>query len=176
MNLVAQQAASAHGNTLCENARLFALVNLALADAAIAGIECKYTYSFWRPITAIREAANDGNPLTVADTIWEPYITTPAHPEYVSTHSVLTRAAAVVLAEFFGTDEAELVLEPFMHDPDMHDHVMTRHYTSFSQVADEAGLSRLYGGIHFRFSYDAGSQLGQDIGEYVYDNLLLPVQ
>lgn len=170
MNLVAQQAAEANANTLYENAALFALVNFALADAAIAGLDCKYTYSFWRPISAIREADEDGNDGTTLDSEWESFLVTPAHPEYISTHSALTKAAAVVLMNFFGTDDAELTLPAFM-DPNV-----TRTYASFSEVAEEAGLSRLYGGIHFRFSYEAGSTLGQQIGEYVYDNLLLPVQ
>jgi hypothetical protein len=170
MNLVAQQAAATRQHTLFDNARLFTLVNVALADAAIAGIDCKYEYVAWRPITAIREAADDGNAATEADTAWEPYIGTPAHPEYVSTHSTLTKAAAVVLAAFFGGDAADLTLPAFM-DP-----AMTRHYTSFSQVAEEAGLSRIYGGIHFRFSYTTGSEMGRQIGEYVCNNLLLPIE
>lgn len=169
MNVVAQQAAKARNNTLYDNARLFLLVNAALADAAIAGIDCKYTYSAWRPVTAIQEAADDGNDLTVADPAWEPYLVTPAHPEYISTHSTLTKAAAVVLAAFFGSDDADLTLAAFM-DPNM-----TRHYTTFSQVAEEAGLSRLYGGIHFRFSYDAGVRLGQDIGTYVLNSIARPL-
>ncbi len=168
MNQVAQQAAAAHENTLYENARLFALVNVALVDAAIAGIDCKYAYAFWRPVTAIREADNDGNAATLADVAWEPYIVTPAHPEYVSTHSTLTKAAAAILASFFGDDAADVTLVSFM------DAGMTRQYTSFSQVAEEAGLSRIYGGIHFRFSYTTGSAMGQQIGDYVWNNLMQP--
>jgi PKD repeat protein len=170
MNLIAQQAAAANNNTLYENARLFALVNVALADAAIAGMDCKYTHVFWRPITAMREADSDGNDGTDADALWEPYINTPAHPEYISTHSTLTKAAATVLASFFGGDAADLELPAFM-DPNM-----IRHYDSFSQVAEEAGLSRIYGGIHFRFSYTTGSQMGRQIGEYVWNNLLQPIE
>ena len=164
MNQAAQQALAAQPHTLYDTARLFALVNVALADAAIAGIDCKYAYVFWRPITAIREAANDGNDETGADAGWEPYIGTPAHPEYISTHSTLTKAASTVLASFFGADAADITLPSFM-DP-----AMTRHYASFSQIAEEAGLSRIYGGIHFRFSYEAGSQMGQQIGEHVWNN------
>lgn len=167
INLIIQQAADVHNLTLFETARLFALVNIAMADAAIAGIDCKYFYSFWRPVTAIWEAAGDSNPDTVADLAWEPYIGTPAHPEYISTHSTLTKAAATVMANFFGEDTADITLPSFM-DP-----AVTRHYTSFSQVAEEAGLSRIYGGIHFRFSYIAGSEMGRQIGEYVWLNFLL---
>jgi hypothetical protein len=163
MNQAAQQALAAQPRTLHDAARLFALVNVALADAAIAGIDCKYTYVFWRPVTAIAEAADDGNDQTEADAAWEPFIGTPAHPEYISTHSALTKAAAAVLAAFFGSDAADITLPAFM-DP-----VMTRHYTSFSQIAEEAGLSRIYGGIHFRFSYEAGTLLGQQIGDHVWN-------
>lgn len=169
MNQVVQQAAVAHNLGLSESARLFALVNIAMTDAAIAGVECKYYYSAWRPVTAIWEAAGDGNPATAADPAWESFIVAPAHPEYISTHSALINAAAEVLQNFFGSDDADLTLPAFM-DP-----MMTRSYDSFSAVAEEAGLSRIYGGIHFRFSNEAGAQLGEDIGEYVFFNFMQPL-
>jgi PKD repeat protein len=169
MNQVVQQAAAAHHLGLCDSARLFALANVAMADAAIAGFDCKYHYSAWRPVTAIREADTDGNDDTAAAPAWEPYLTTPAHPEYISTHSALTTAATTILADFFGSDAADVTLPSFM-DP-----MMTRHYPSFSAVSQEAGLSRIYGGIHFRFSFEDGTQLGHNVGQYVYDNVMLPL-
>ncbi|MHB0999370.1 MAG: vanadium-dependent haloperoxidase [Armatimonadota bacterium] len=166
MNLAAQQAVKAKYLSLHQSARLFALLNMALCDSAIAGLDCKYEYSAWRPITAIREAASDGNSNTTADTAWEPYLETPAHPEYISTHSTITRSGAVVLQRFFGTDSFNVTLPSFMNPS------VTRSYTRFSQIADEAGISRVYGGIHFRFSNQAGSMLGTQIGENIIDNYL----
>src|SRR4030095_10940396 len=104
LNLLAQIAAEQQGNTLEENARLFAALNIAIADAVIACWDAKYEYSFWRPVTGIRLAADDGNPDTVADTTWSPLISPPAHPSYISGHSSVSGAAAAVLADFFGTD------------------------------------------------------------------------
>lgn len=169
MNLVVQQAVEANHLNYFDTARLFTLVNIAMADAAIAGLDCKYTYTVWRPVTAIWEAASDNNPATEADPAWESYIVAPAHPEYISTHSALTKSAAVVLESFFGTGQARIVLPSFM-DPNV-----TRTYYSYDSIAEEAGMGRIYGGIHFRFSYDTGSVLGENIGNYVFLNYLLPL-
>lgn len=166
MNLVIQQAAQSNHLTLYDQAKLFALVNIAMADGAIAGVECKYYYNFWRPITAIRDAENDGNPLTTADPAWESFIMNPAHPDYISTHSTLTMAAAIVLEKFFGTDETDISLPAFM------DTTVTRSYKSYRAIAHEASISRLYGGIHFRFSLATGLALGENIGEHVYENIM----
>ena len=110
LNLMAQIVAEQQGNTLEENARLFAALNIAIADAVISCWDAKYEYSFWRPVTGIREAANDGNPDTAADAAWTPLISTPAHPSYTSGHSSVSGAAAAVLADFFGTDNISFTL------------------------------------------------------------------
>ena len=102
-NEIAQAVIRDRGTTLEENARLFALLNIALADAAIVCWEGKYLYNFWRPITAIQEADTDGNPLTEADPGWMPLLPTPPFPEYTSGHSTFSGAAATVLAYFFGS-------------------------------------------------------------------------
>ncbi len=169
MNQAAQQAAIANRLTVHQTARLFALVNMAISDAVVAGLDCKYAYSAWRPITAIREAAADGNPATDADAAWLPFLETPAHPEYISTHSAITKAGATVLERFFGTDTASITLAGFM-DPRV-----TKRYTSFSQISDDASTSRIYGGIHFRFSCETGKAMGQQIGEYAWNNYLRPL-
>src|SRR5205814_911203 len=103
-NQIAQQVAVKQGNSLVQNARLFALLNLTEADAAIAVWDTKYVYNFWRPITAIRAADTDGNADTAVDTNWTPYLVTPNHPSYISGHSGVSSGAAAVLAAFFGTD------------------------------------------------------------------------
>ncbi len=110
LNLLAQIVAEQQGNTLEENARLFAALNIAMADAVISCWDAKYEYNFWRPVTGIREAADDGNPDTAADAAWTPLISTPAHPSYISGHSTVSGAAAAVLADFFGTDNISFTL------------------------------------------------------------------
>src|SRR5262249_15579397 len=104
-NQILAGLSEAQGLTLSENGRMFALVNLAMAGAEIACWDTKYTYNFWRPVTAIRNADTDGNPDTAADPNWTPLVATPAHPSYASSHSTLSAAAAAALASFFGTDD-----------------------------------------------------------------------
>ena len=104
-NQITETVATAHDLSLAENARLFAQVNVANADAFIARFDAKYTYNFWRPVTAIRAADTDGNPDTLPDSTWTPLIATPNHPSYGSNHSTQSRAAAEALAAFFGTDQ-----------------------------------------------------------------------
>ncbi len=168
-NRIAQDVAEAKGNTISENARMFALLNVASADAAIACWDNKYAFDFWRPVTAIREADQDGNDATTADANWTPLIPTPPFPTYTSGHSTFSGAAATVLARFFGTDEVNFTSssEGFL-EPD-------RSFTSFSGAANEAALSRLYGGIHFSFDNQDGLDAGVDLGNYVADKFFLPV-
>lgn len=164
LNVMAQIAAEQQGNSLAENARLFAMLNVALADAAIMCWDTKYETDFWRPITAIRAADTDGNPDTDLDAAWTPLITTPPFPSYVSGHSGFSGAAAAVLAAFFGTDNISFVLPS--EDPAVAD----RSFTSFSQAAQESADSRLYGGIHWRFDNEDGLTSGSALGHFVADN------
>jgi hypothetical protein len=163
---IAQTVADAQDNTLEENARLFALLSMGMADASVASWDNKYTYNDWRPITAIRAAATDGNPATEADASWNSFLTTPNHPSYTSNHSSVSGAAGAILAEFFGTDNitfttsSEGVILP------------DRTFTSFSQASTEAADSRLYGGIHWRYDNEDGLVGGRAVGHYVYDTQL----
>ena len=172
LNIAAQLAAESQGNTLSENARLFALLNIAEADAAITSWHNKYATNFWRPVTAIRNAENDGNPSTIDDDTWSSFIPTPPFPTYTSGHSTFSGAAAAVLADFFGTDNIAFTLPSESPDPT----VLDRSFTSFSQAALESADSRLYGGIHFRFDNDDGYTTGTAVGEYVAANFLLEVE
>jgi membrane-associated phospholipid phosphatase len=167
-NQIAQQVGAALGNTLHENARLFALLNLAMADAAICAWDAKYAFNFWRPVTAIRYGDGDGNPNTEADRTWRSLIATPPFPDYVSGHSAFSGGAATVLARFYGTDNVA-----FVTGSDATPGVY-RSYASFSAAAAEAAVSRLYGGIHFRSANDDGRRSGMAIGEYVFRNYLQP--
>jgi hypothetical protein len=145
-------------------ARTFALVNFAMADGFIAGFEAKYRLRFWRPETAIRDAAADGNPLTEADPTWQPFLITPPVPDYPSTHTVLGWAAAEVLIELLGDHvrfSADSLTLPGV----------TRTFKGFSAAADENGLSRLYAGIHFRHAVKDGRRQGRSVGRAVAEAL-----
>jgi PAP2 superfamily len=151
-------------------ARLYAVMNLALADSTIAGWDSKLFFidRNWRPITAIVLADTDGNPNTTADPAWTPLLTTPAHPEYVSAHAIFSAGASGVLADFFG-DSTSFSLESVSLPGTV------RTYTSFSSALAEAKLSRIYGGIHFRFSVDDGAATGAKVAEFVLDHVALPL-
>jgi hypothetical protein len=141
-----------------ETARMFALLNVALADAAIVCWRCKYIMGYWRPITAIQLADQDGNPLTVPDPTWAPLLPTPPFPEYTSGHSTFSAAAAMALAGFFGTDRVSFTIG----SDDLPGVFHT--FRRFSDAAWESGISRLYGGIHFWHGNLEGLACGARIG------------
>jgi hypothetical protein len=157
-NSIAQIIAAGRGNTLEENARLFALLNIAMADAAICAWDAKYTFHFWRPVTAI----NFAEPLLN----WTSFIVTPPFPDYVSGHSTFSGAAATVLPFFYGTEDL-----PFTTGSDFLPGV-TRSFPTCLDAAEEAAVSRLYGGIHFRSANEDGLQAGISIGEWIDSHYL----
>ena len=167
-NHIAQDVAAAQGNTLEQNARMFALLNLALADAAICAWDAKYAFNFWRPVTAIRAGDTDGNDATVADPAWSSFITTPPFPDYTSGHSTFSGAAARVLARFYGRDDIA-----FVTGSDALPGV-TRSFAGFAAAAAEAGVSRIYGGIHYRSANQDGLTAGAAIGDFAFANVLQP--
>lgn len=149
-----------HHTTLEENALIFAAVNVAMADAAIACWEAKYYYVAWRPVTAIPLADTDGNPATIADPTWVPLLITPPHPEYPSGHSTVSAAGATVLAHYFGRNSS------FMVDSDVMTGVV-RSFPNFAAALAEIVNARVYGGIHFRTACNDGQATGTAVGEYV---------
>lgn len=155
-NHIAQHVAIEQGLSLVETARLFALLNVALADAAICSWDAKYAYNDWRPVTGIREAARDGNPLTVPDPTWESFIVTPPFPSYTSGHSTFSGAASTILAALFWDQYAFTSVSDGLPG-------VTRSFESFSQAAEEASNSRIYGGIHWRYDCTVALQNGRDI-------------
>ncbi|HEV2294716.1 MAG TPA: vanadium-dependent haloperoxidase [Tepidisphaeraceae bacterium] len=165
-NSIARSVAQGRNLSIADSARLFGLLNAAMADAGIQSWDSKYTYDFWRPITAIRDADLDGNPLTGADATWAPLLVTPPFPEYTSGHSTFSGAASAVLADFFGADGIG-----FTTSSDSLPEVF-RSFDSFSDAAAEAGRSRIYGGIHFEFGNQQGLVSGHSIGTYISANLL----
>ena len=140
-----------------------------MADAGIASWDAKFAYNLWRPVTAIRKADTDGNPDTDADPNWTPLLNTPPFPEYISGHSTFSSAAARVLASFYGTDHVS-----FTTGSDTLPGVF-RTYESFEDAAEEIGLSRIYGGIHFLSADLDGLAVGHQIGEHVFQNFLRPL-
>ncbi len=157
------QSHSGRHRTTLKNARLLALLNVAMADAAIGCWQAKYTYVFWRPVTAIPEAAADGNAATTADPSWAPLFATPAHPEYPSGHSCLSAAAGVVLADAFGERTHFTVESDTLPG-------ITRSFRSFSAALREVKNARIFAGIHFRSATDDGQALGDSVGRYVLEH------
>jgi hypothetical protein len=164
--------------SLHENARLFGLLNLAMADGYIASWESKYHYNFWRPVTAIHVADTDGNPDTQGELSWAPLQLTYPMPDHDSAHAVEGGAAAEVLRQFFGTDHIRfracsltLLDGNRCDDPSP----VRRTFLSLSQAADENGLSRILIGIHFRRAVEEGIRHGRRIGKRAVDHFLQPV-
>jgi membrane-associated phospholipid phosphatase len=168
-NEIAEGVSVDQGLGLVENARLFALLNIATADALIACWDAKYTYNFWRPVTAIRFSGDSSiNPATESDPTWTPLIVTPNFPSYPSAHSTVSGAASTVLTSLFGRHYSFTAGSDGLPG-------ITRSFSSFAAAAAEAGQSRIYGGIHFQFDNQAGLASGRALGRFVVQNFLLPV-
>lgn len=155
-------------NSLIENARLFALLNMATCDALIASMDSKFAYGLWRPHHAIRLADTDGNPATSADPDWTALILSPRFPEYISNHASITGAFMHTLARLLG-DEATFTLS----SPN---YPFTWTFERFSDAADQAGEARIWAGIHYRHSCNVGQAVGRSVADYVLDNFLLPLR
>ena len=169
-NEITQTAAIGHNLNTARTARLFALLNLSFADGVIAFYDTKYTYNFWRPVTAIRAAALDGNSGTLADPNWLPEVTnTTPDPSYPGAHAVLSAAGASVLNSFFGKKDFDFVVTSEVLPG------VTRSFTNFSAANKEATLSRIFAGVHFRTDLTSGNRLGSEVADFVVDNFLTPI-
>jgi len=169
-NPVVRQVAAAKQLQLSESARLFALVAMAGADAMIAVMDAKYAYNFWRPVTAIRNGDLDGNDATDRDPAWEPFITTPMHPEYPCAHCITQAAVATVLEAEFGNAVPTITLtSPTAPGA-------SRHYVRLSDYVAEVVNARVYDGVHYRISGEVGAAMGRQIGAYTVQNSLKPVR
>jgi hypothetical protein len=165
-NDIATDIAQAEGLSLTETAQLLATLNVAQADAIIAVWDAKYFYDTWRPVTAIQNADDIGNRWVSEDPNWLPLLVTPNFPEYVSAHSAISAAAAEVLTAFFGKHYEFSFTAPAGPAPTD----VTREFDSFWDAANEAAMSRLYGGIHFSFANKDGLELGEDVAEWVLES------
>ncbi|MGA8516138.1 MAG: vanadium-dependent haloperoxidase [Burkholderiaceae bacterium] len=165
-NQIVEQVAAAKKLSLMENARLYAQVYLATADAFIAIFDAKYAYNFWRPLTAIRNGDADGNDATTRDAAWSPFITTPMHPEYPCAHCIAQSSAATVLNAYFGDN----VPTATMTSPSAPG--VKRSFSRLSDYKAEIINARIYDGVHYRTSGEVGVEMGRKIGEHVTQNFL----
>jgi membrane-associated phospholipid phosphatase len=169
-NEIAQTAVQAHHLTTAQSARVFALLNLTLADEVIAFYDAKYTYTFWRPVTAIRAAATDGNPDTAADPNWLPQTgNTGTDPSYPGAHAAISAGGAFVLRALFGNQPFHLNVTSEVLSG------VVRSFDNFAAAGQEASLSRIYAGQHFRSDENAGENLGRAVADFVIDNFLTRV-
>ena len=166
-NQAARQVVAEEGwHSLSENARAFALINMAISDGAVTTFFNKYHYNFWRPETAIHAGDTDDNRKTDADPNWVPFIPAPCFPSYPSAHGTLSGAGAEVMRRLYGEAGHAITLS----NPAVPTIVL--HYGSFNQITDDISDARVYGGIHFRTDQDAGARLGRAVGKVVYKNNL----
>jgi membrane-associated phospholipid phosphatase len=159
-NEIADNAALAHSSNLETTARLFAVLNLTFADGVIAFYDAKYHYQIWRPITAIRAGDAIGNPAITGDPTWTSLASTPADPSYPGAHSVISSAGATVLSSFFGKDDLIQVTSDVLKGT-------VRTFDSYGAVATEAGLSRIFAGVHTRLDHESGLTLGRKVAQFV---------
>ena len=167
----ARQISAAKGLGLAENARLFALLNMGMANTFINDWDAKFTYNFWRPITAIRNGDNDGNDATERDAGWTPLNATPMHPEYPSQAAIIAELGVAVLELLIPGAGSMPVTATDLSDPKL-----KRQYTGIGQLADEQCNVRVWGGIHFRNSLEVGTDMGRKIAAHMVENSLKPSQ
>jgi hypothetical protein len=167
-NNVARTVAISRNNTTAENARLFALMNIAFHDSLLTTFTSKFQYGLWRPTTAIRRADKDGNPNTAPDVNWTSLLGNPPYPTYAGNHAAIGTSQSTILALFFGRDDI-----PFQHTWDGAGGA-TRSYVGFTAMANEEERSRVYGGIHFTFDQVAGQSVGRNVANYVFMNFMKP--
>jgi hypothetical protein len=168
-NPAARQVSQAQGKTLSQNARIFALLTMAIFDAAIAVFDSKYFYNFWRPVTAIRAGDTDANRQTERDPHWQSLVFTPPFPSYPAGHGGFGAAARRVLEHVFGPDGHSITLtNPLLPD-------VVLHYTSWEQITDDVTDARIFGGVHYRFDMEAAARQGRRVGAYILRHKLRPV-
>ena len=167
-NNVARSVAIARNNTTAQNARLFALMNIAFHDALQTTMTSKFVHGLWRPVTAIRRADEDGNSNTEPDVNWLPLLGNPPYPTYAGNHAAIGTSQSTILGLFFGRDDIQ-----FQHTWEGAGGA-TRSYPGFTAMANEEERSRVYGGIHFTFDQTAGQSAGRNVAHYVFLNLMRP--
>jgi hypothetical protein len=171
-NQALRAIADQHLSDVGDTARLFALTAMAAADSQISVYEAKYRYSYWRPITAIQQGNQDGNPWTVGDGAWTPLVQTPPYPEYSSGANCLVASITTVLQQFFATDRFEFRVWTTNASVT----VNPRTYQRFSDVQRELVEARILQGIHFRTADEVGRRQGAHIGRWTFNKYLRPLK
>jgi hypothetical protein len=186
-NRAARDLATARGLGELETARLIAMVNTVSADALMSALNAKYRFLFWRPVTAIDPTSvtadgfgptpgfDDGNPATIEEAGWRPLLPTPNHPEYPAAHGTNTSAMAEVFSEFLGTDEIDLDIRGFDAAGAGGNLDAVHHFDTAEQLREEVVNARLWGGIHYRRSGEAGVHLGLEVAHYGLNHAFQPV-
>jgi hypothetical protein len=170
---VLREISSTQVDNIADSSRLFALVDMAIADALITSWNSKVFFVFWRPITAIQEGNNDGNPSTDGDPTWLPLITTPNYPDYTSGANNFTGAAMRMLTLFFEKDQMAFSVTTTNLGPTVQD---TRTFSRFSDGAQEVVDGRIYEGIHFRFADEAARKQGTQVANWAFKNFMRPLK
>jgi hypothetical protein len=168
---LARQIAIKKNMSIVDSARFMTLVTMAQMDAAIAVFDAKYHYTFWRPITAIRNGDIDGNPATEPDAAWQPIALTPMHPEYPCAHCIITGAMAGAITAILGTDE---IPESELVSPTAPG--VTHRYTNLHAFNNEVSAARIMAGFHWRFSTEVGKDMGWKIGAYTVQTCMQPLK
>jgi hypothetical protein len=168
----ARSIAAAHLSDIGDSGRMFAQLGMSMADAVITAWSTKRYWNFWRPITAIHEAANDGNFKTTPDPAWQPLIATPNYPSYSSGASNVAGAASTSLANYFGTDKMEFTISSVIPGLTLN----PRPYSRFSDVADDVIVARVYEGIHYGFDDIVGVRQGKHVANWAFAHFLRPLE
>ena len=168
--MAARQLSEAKQLPLADNARLFALLSMAIANTFIADWDAKFTYNFWRPITAIRNGDNDGNDATERDVSWSSLNPAPLHPEYPSQAAIVGGAGLTIMESVFGPNPPTPVTVTSQTDPKA-----KRQLSNVTALANETINIRIWGGIHFRNSLETGREMGNKIADYMIENSIKPV-
>jgi hypothetical protein len=170
-NDAARQLSAAKNLSLADNARLFALLTMGIANSFITDWDAKFHYNFWRPVTAIRNGDRDGNDATERDASWTPLNTTPMHPEYPSQAAIQCGAALAVLESVFGSGSVGPVTATDTVDPRLQ-----RHFPTIAKMGEEQAAVRMWGGIHFRNTLEISERMGRRVSEHLIKNYLTPVR
>jgi hypothetical protein len=168
-NPIVRSLATSRPRTLSENARLFALVNMAASDSFVAVFDGKYAFNFWRPVTAIRNGDIDGNDATAPEAGWVPFVDTPMHPEYPCAHCISAAAVGAVLEAEFGSGRVPTISMTSPTAPGV-----TRRFERIADYVKEVDNARIWGGIHYRSSTEVGERMGRAIGRLVVSSALAP--
>ena len=170
-NEAARQLSARKGLNLADSARVFALLNMGIANTFITDWDAKFHYNFWRPVTAIRNGDQDGNDATERDAGWTPFNTTPMHPEYPSQAAIQAGVALGVLDPVFGTGAV-----PAFTVTDQVDARLQRQFTSLAQMGEEQSMVRIWGGIHFRNTLEISEQMGRKLAAHLLTTCMTPVR